>query len=234
VRLLALDTATEACSAALLVEGEVLERYEVAPRRHAELVLPMLESLLDEAGLSLSRLDALAFGRGPGAFTGLRIAAGVAQGIALGAELPVVPVSTLAALAHGAFRERGETAVLAGIDARMGEVYWGIYRGVEAGVMECVGEECVCPPQVVPVPPGKGWFGAGTAWACHGEILARRLGPRLAAWAGDSLPRARDIAVLGAGLYRAGRAVDPAQALPVYLRDKVVAEKADATDRGRE
>ncbi len=234
MRLLALDTATEACSAALLVEGAVLERYEVAPRRHAELLLPMLESLLDEAGLSLSCLDALAFGRGPGAFTGLRIAAGVAQGVALGADLPVVPVSTLAALAQGALRERGETAVLAGIDARMGEVYWGMYRQGEAGVMNCVAEECVCPPQAVPLPSGQGWFGAGTAWERHGETLARRLGPRLAAWAGACLPRAHDIAVLGAGLYRAGRAVDPVQALPVYLRDKVVAEKADAADRERE
>lgn len=226
MKLLAFDTATEACSAALLVDGEVRERHEIAPRRHAELLLPMLESLLAEAGLTLSQMDALAFGRGPGAFTGLRIAAGVAQGIALGAELPVVPVSTLAALAQGCHRERGADQVLAGIDARMGEVYWGACRLGGQGVMEAAGEECVCPPQAVPMPPPGTWTGFGTAWRAHGERLARRLGDRLAGYEGERYPQARDIAVLGARAYQAGGAVDAGRALPVYLRDKVVAGKS--------
>lgn len=225
MKLMAIDASTEACSAALLLGDEVLERYEVAPRRHAELLLPMLESLFQEAGLSLAQMDVLAFGRGPGAFTGLRIAAGVAQGIALGADLPVVPVSSLAALAQGMYREQGTQRVLAGIDARMGEVYWGAYCLGSSGVMEAPGGECVCPPAVVPLPPGEGWTGAGTAWQSYGDQLAECLGTRLAAYEGGRFPRARDIALLGAQLHRSGTAVDADQALPVYLRDNVVARR---------
>ncbi len=225
MKLMAIDASTEACSAALLLGDEVLERYEVAPRRHAELLLPMLESLFQEAGLSLARMDVLAFGRGPGAFTGLRIAAGVAQGIALGADLPVVPVSSLAALAQGMFREQETPRVLAGIDARMGEVYWGSYRLGGSGVMEAVDEERVCPPEAVPLPSAEIWAGTGTAWQSYGHQLAGRLGERLAAYESERFPRARDIALLGAQLYRSGAAVAADQALPVYLRNNVVARR---------
>ncbi len=225
MKLMAIDASTEACSAALLLDDEVLERYEIAPRRHAELLLPMLESLFQEAGLGLAQMEVLAFGRGPGAFTGLRIAAGVAQGIALGASLPVVPVSSLAALAQGMYREQGVEQVLAGIDARMGEVYWGAYRLGGSGVMGVVGGECVCPPQAVPLPPPGDWTGAGTAWQSYGDQLAAHLGAQLAAYAGERFPRARDIALLGAQLYREGAAVSADQALPVYLRDNVVARR---------
>jgi len=226
MKLMAIDASTEACSAALLVDGEVLERYEVAPRRHAELLLPMLESLFQEAGLGLAQMEVLAFGRGPGAFTGLRSAAGVAQGIALGASLPVVPVSSLAALAQGMYREQEAERVLAGIDARMGEVYWGAYRLGSAGVMEALGGEWVCPPQDVPLPPPGGWTGAGTAWQSYGDQLAARLGARLTAYEGERFPRASDIALLGAQLYREGAAVTADQALPVYLRDNVVGRRS--------
>ena len=225
MKLMAIDASTEACSAALLLDDEVLERYELAPRRHAELLLPMLESLFSEAGLGLADMEVLAFGRGPGAFTGLRIAAGVAQGIALGASLPVVPVSSLAALAQGLYRERGVTQVLAGIDARMGEVYWAAYHVGADAVMEAVDGECVCPPEAVPLPPPGVWMGVGTAWQSYGDQLTRRLGACLAAHEGARFPRARDIAVLGARLYRDGGAVDPEQALPVYLRDNVVTQR---------
>ncbi|HHH35919.1 MAG TPA: tRNA (adenosine(37)-N6)-threonylcarbamoyltransferase complex dimerization subunit type 1 TsaB [Gammaproteobacteria bacterium] len=228
MRLLALDASTEACSAALLVDHEVLERYEIAPRRHAELLLPMLESLLAEAGCALGQMDVLAFGRGPGAFTGLRIAAGVAQGIALGAGLPVAPVSSLVALAQGLYRECGAERVLAGIDARMGEVYWGACRLGDEGVMVPVGEEQVCAPEAVPLPPAGKWHGVGTAWRTYGAALAARLEEYLADREGERYPRARDIAILGAQLYRQGGAVDAARALPVYLRDNVVAKNAAA------
>jgi tRNA threonylcarbamoyladenosine biosynthesis protein TsaB len=127
MKLLALDTATEACSAAVWVDGTVLERYELAPRRHAALILPMIEAVLAEANLSPLQLDAIAFGRGPGAFTGVRIAVGIAQGIAFAADLPVIPISTLAALALGAAQETGYSRIAAALDARMGEVYWGVY-----------------------------------------------------------------------------------------------------------
>ncbi|HDP89812.1 MAG TPA: tRNA (adenosine(37)-N6)-threonylcarbamoyltransferase complex dimerization subunit type 1 TsaB, partial [Thioalkalivibrio sp.] len=152
MKILAIDTATDACSAALFLDGEVTSRFELAPRRHTELILPMVGSLLEEAGLAVTDLDAVAFGRGPGAFTGLRIAAGVAQGLALGADLPVIPVSTLATMAQQVMDEAGAEAVAAALDARMGEVYWGCYRRDAEGVAEPVGPETVCAPQAVPVP----------------------------------------------------------------------------------
>ena len=124
MKILALDTSTEACSAALLIDTEIHQRYEVAPREHGALILPMIETLLSEAGCAPTQLDALAFGRGPGAFVGVRIATGVAQGIAFAADLPVIPVSSLAAMAQSV--EHGN--VYSAIDARMNEVYWGAYR----------------------------------------------------------------------------------------------------------
>lgn len=219
MRLLALDTATEACSAAVLVDDEVVETYELAPRRHAELILPMIEEVLAETGLTPGQLDAVAFGRGPGAFTGLRIAAGVAQGIAFAAELPVVPVSTLAAIALAVVREHGAAGVAAAIDARMDEVYWGAYRNDGQGGVMIVGQECVCLPQRVPLLPDGHWTGAGSGWGTYGESLGQRLA--IGYWHGDCYPRAWDVAILGAQGLERGQGVDPAQALPVYLRDRV-------------
>jgi len=221
---LAIDTATEACSAALMIADEIAERYEIAPRRHAELILPMIDTLLAEAGIGLDRVDVLGFGCGPGAFTGVRIAAGVAQGIAFGAELPVVPVSTLAALAQGALRTGSQTDVLAAIDARMHEVYWGAYQVDEAGLMRLHGAECVSPPAEVPLPPEGKWFGVGTGWDAYGDALRARLDKRVAGSDERCWPRARDVALLAAAGYRAGVAVTADAALPVYLRDRVVAQ----------
>jgi len=158
MKILALETATEACSAALNIDGEIRERFEIAPRGHSELILPMLESLLAEADIPLGQVDALAFGRGPGAFTGVRIGVGVAQGVAFGAELPVLPVSTLAALAQAT--DAGQ--VLAALDARMDEVYWGRYRRDERGLMRLQGEECVAAPEATPLAQGEDWLGAGS------------------------------------------------------------------------
>ena len=150
--LLALDTATEACSVALLHDGRVLSHYEVAPRMHAQRLLPMIQQLLGEAGIAASALDAIAFGRGPGAFTGVRIAIGVVQGLAFALDRPVLPVSNLAVLAQRALREQGATQVAAAIDARMDEVYWGCYRA-EAGEMrgQELGVEQPEPPGAQPV-----------------------------------------------------------------------------------
>ncbi len=128
MKLLAIDTAGEACSAALYIEGAVQERFELASRRQSELILPMMEELLAEAELGLTQLDCLAFGCGPGAFTGLRIATGVIQAAAFASDLPVAPVSTLAGLAQGQFRQKGHRHLLPCFDARMQEVYWGAYR----------------------------------------------------------------------------------------------------------
>lgn len=219
MRLLALDTCTEACSAALYLDGEVRERYELTRRDHAGLILPMIDGLLAEAGLSARRLDALAFGRGPGSFTGVRIGVAVAQGIAWGADLPVVPVSTLAALAWNAFAGHGADHAYPAIDARMGEVYWAVYR--RAPVPELTGSEAVLPPAAVAVPAGTCGIAVGSGWLSHGEILHRAVGDAWVATAEDHYPRASAVARIGAALAAAGQMVGAEAALPVYLRERV-------------
>lgn len=226
MKLLALDTSTDACSAAVLVGDTVLERYELAPRRHAALILPMLETVLAEARLEAGQLDAIAFGRGPGAFTGVRIAAGIAQGIAFATGLPVIPVSTLAALALGVGRETGHSHIATALDARMGEVYWGTYIVKEQSVV-LLGDECVCAPTVVSTPPGA-WFGVGSGWTVYRPILAQRL--MVSGYLSDRWPRAGDIVRLAVDSCRRQDWVAAEQALPVYLRNQVVS-KPGATSK---
>jgi tRNA threonylcarbamoyladenosine biosynthesis protein TsaB len=223
MKILAIDTSGDACSVALLIDSQLKQNLTREPRRHGELVLGMMDSLLAKADIGLSQLDALAFGRGPGSFTGLRIAASVAQGVAFGADLPVVPVSTLAAVAQGQFRVRGSVCVLSALDARMGELYWGAYRLGDGGLMRPAGKEQVATPGLVLFPEGGGWSGAGSGWAAYGEILRQRLGSRLSSVAADAHCEARDIAVLAAAEFADGRAVTAELALPLYLRDRVTA-----------
>jgi tRNA threonylcarbamoyladenosine biosynthesis protein TsaB len=223
LHLLALETATDACSVALMVGNEVQERFEIAPRRHVALVLPFIESLLADAGLTLGQLDVIAFGRGPGSFTGLRIAAGMAQGIAFGADLPVVPVSTLAALAQGCVRGGGTTAVLAALDARMHEVYFGAYRAEKDGLVALQGDERVCAPASIPQPAGTDWFAAGDGWSVYREQLQARLPAPLIGMVDAARPHAADIAALGAAKFLNGEALPADQAAPVYLRNNVAA-----------
>ncbi|MCC6135740.1 MAG: tRNA (adenosine(37)-N6)-threonylcarbamoyltransferase complex dimerization subunit type 1 TsaB [Candidatus Contendobacter sp.] len=222
MKLLALDTATEACSAAVWIDGAVLERYELAPRRHAALILPMLQAVLAEAGLSMKQLDAIAVGRGPGAFTGVRIAIGIAQGIAFAADLPVAPISTLAALALGTAREFGHSHIAAALDARMGEVYWGTYAAT-GDTVELLGEERCCPATLVTAPPGD-WFGTGSGWLTYPEALAQRLMAQ--GWQGDRYPHAGDVAWLASDPARRSNWVSADQALPVYLRNQVAKRPA--------
>jgi len=223
MKILALDTATEACSAALLLGDTLLARYEEPKRGHAELILPMVDALLAEAGVSLRELDCLAVGRGPGAFTGVRIAVSVAQGLAFGAERLIVPVSDLAALAQLAADRHGARNILACIDARIGEVYWGAFEVQPDGLVRSVAAEQVSAPMAVSVSPDLQWLGAGSGWAAYPDLAARlgRSGATLTACDGSLLPRAHEIARLAARDLRAGRAVSPEQALPVYLRDTV-------------
>ncbi|MFO7704942.1 MAG: tRNA (adenosine(37)-N6)-threonylcarbamoyltransferase complex dimerization subunit type 1 TsaB [Halopseudomonas sp.] len=218
--LLALDTATEACSVALLHDGQVISRFEVIPRLHAQRLLPMLDEVLVEAGLTLNQVDALVFGRGPGAFTGVRIATGMVQGLAFATGKPVIAVSNLAALAQRAWREHQAQAVCAAIDARMDEVYWGCYR-LEQGVMQLAGKECVCAPEAVLLPVDMGVAqGAGTGWQ-YADRLAAKVD---AAWP-EMLPDARDLLSLALPRWQAGEVLDAADAQPVYLRDKVATPK---------
>ena len=221
--LLALDTATEACSAALLVGDALIERSEIAPRRHAELILPMIESLLAEAGISRRQLDGIAVGRGPGAFTGVRLAISVAQGLALGLDLPVVPVSSLAALALDAPADAAqrENAILAVIDARMGEVYAGAFRRSADGLVEAIGAESVGHADKLVLPRSSQWSVVGTGWDAYREALSARLPAPPAFADGTRYPQARAVLRLAAPLFARGAGVLPEAALPVYLRDKV-------------
>jgi tRNA threonylcarbamoyladenosine biosynthesis protein TsaB len=199
----------------------VLGRYEVIPRVHAQRVLPMVQELLDEAGIALSAVDAIAFGRGPGAFTGVRIAVGVVQGLAFALERPVLPVSNLALLAQRAHREQGVGQVAAAIDARMDEVYWGCYR-LEAGEMRLAGAEAVLPPEQVELPrlATGDWFGAGTGWGHAGRMPVVP-----AAVDASLLPDARDLLTLAGFAWQRGEGVPAEQAQPIYLRDKVATPK---------
>lgn len=220
--LLALDTATDACSAALALDDVILERFDVLPQGHSQRLLPMIDALLAEAGIGLGAVDALAFGRGPGAFTGVRIAVSVAQGIAFGADLPVVPVSSLAALAQAASGD----AVLVAQDARMGELYWGAYRRDTAGIMQLVGDEQLVTAAQVTLPAAGPWSGVGSGWGVYAATLTARFGVGAVSTEDLVYPRAREVARLGIVAYRAGRVVSPEQALPVYLRDEVAWKKS--------
>ncbi len=222
MKLVALETATEACSAALYLDGELTERYQIAPRGHTDLILPMVDELLAEAGLAASQLDAVAFGCGPGAFTGVRIATGVVQGIAYALQLPVVPVSTLATLAQGARRELGWQRVVAAIDARMAEVYWGAFEDNGEGLMSPAGEERVVAPQQVPLLEGDGWHGVGSGWQTYAETLLEVQQGAVSSSVGDNFPHARDVATLAVAAFARGETLAAEQALPRYLRDQVV------------
>lgn len=227
MKLLAIETATEACSAALYIDGHIELRYAIKPRGHSELILSMMDELLAEAELKPNRLDAMAFGRGPGSFTGVRIATGIVQGAAFGADLPVVPVSTLAALAQRAYRQKGEPALLPAYDARMGELYWAAYRVGEDDLVHPVLEEEVTTADKVRLPLDGDWYGVGSGWSVAGELLAGRLGDDLLGYQAEMYCSAHDVAQLAVAAFEQGLAVAPEQALPVYLRNKV-AKKARA------
>ncbi|MBS0225371.1 MAG: tRNA (adenosine(37)-N6)-threonylcarbamoyltransferase complex dimerization subunit type 1 TsaB [Proteobacteria bacterium] len=224
MKLLAIETATEACSVALWSDGEVRERFEIAPRRHAELALPWCDALLAESGVARSQLDAIAVGRGPGAFTGVRLAIAIAQGIALGLDRPLVPLSTLQVLAAGASAQEGDR-ILAAIDARMHEVYWASYR-LRDGMPEELSPERVVAPAHVQV-EGDGWHGIGTGFSAGEAELATRLAPRLATVDAAALPHAADLARLAAAAFAHGVAISPDLVEPAYLRNNVALTLAE-------
>jgi len=219
MRILALDTSTEACSVALLLDGELRMRFQLTERSHAELVLPMVEGVLEDAGISLTDLDGLAFGRGPGAFTGLRIACGVVQGLALGADLLVAPVSSLAAVAEQVPAAAGGNVLVCN-DARMGEVYWGMYRREGDGSITPLSDEVVSPPDAVGAGMAPAGHAAGNALPRY-PALAERLRAAGLQFHEGVYPRADAVARLGEIELAAGRGVSAEHALPVYVRDDV-------------
>jgi len=215
MKILAIDSSTELCSVALWLDGEMLVREELAGQRHSELLLPMVHELLAEAGLDLKALDGIAFGEGPGSFTGLRIGCGVAQGLAFGADLPVAGVCTLLALAEAS----GAGRVIACLDARMNEVYAGLYRREGSGWRALAGP-VVCPPSLAPLLGGAGCIGAGPGFAAY-PALRERMQGRLARIVADAIPHARGIVKLAAPRFTAGEFGAPETAEPVYVRDQV-------------
>ena len=216
MRILALETSTEYCSVALWQDGALTERSELVGQRHSELLMDMLDGVLREADVRLAQLDGIAFGAGPGSFTGVRIACGVAQGLALGADLPVVAVCTLQALAQCTTHNK----VIAALDARMGEIYHAAYmrNGEDWGTV-CAPSLCLA--QNAPLLKGEDWFGAGSAFALHGMALGERYAGQLAGVDVQAVPQASAVATLSARVFAAGGGVDAAQATPLYLRDKV-------------
>jgi tRNA threonylcarbamoyladenosine biosynthesis protein TsaB len=218
LKLIAFDTATEACSAALYNDGITISRFNIAPRQHARLILPMIDQLLSEAEYKLSDLDAIAFGRGPGAFTGVRIAAGVAQGLAFANDLPVIPVSSLATLAQSVNDKADYIA--AAIDARMGEVYFGLYKGSD-NVIQLIGNEYVISPGNIKINNITRCYGIGTGWLKYETILAEIFTGKLSGHKGQTYPHAKDMIVIALSEFSKGNLCNPEDAIPVYLRDKV-------------
>ena len=236
MKLLAIDTATENCSAALWLDGQILHREKEAERGHGDVILHMVDELLVESGCTLSELQAIAFGRGPGSFTGVRLAASVTQGLAFGAGVPVIPISDLRAVAQRTVPMSVDgwsvmRRTLVCNDARMKEVYWGCFEQDAAGLMRLVGQELVTKPEAVSLPeewsaePKQDVCGAGRGFAAYPD-LHERWTAQLANIDSDLLPRAREIAVLAAAEARDGRLLPPEEAVPMYLRDDVARPKA--------
>lgn len=220
MKILAIETASNACSAALLINDEVQVKFELAPRQHTQLILPMVASLLADAGLALSAIDAIAFSRGPGAFTGLRIAAGITQGLAFSADLPVIPVSTLAAMAQAAYQQYDESNIVVALDARIAEVYWGKYTLDGNKRMQCIDQELVCAPQDTPLFTDH-CCAIGSGWQEYDDVLSERHGAQLTKIDAELNPSAEFIALLAVDDYQHQRWLDASQAQPVYLRDNV-------------
>ena len=227
MKILALETSTDSGSVALL-DGDVLtERPVVGRPGHSETLLPEVVALLESCGVALAQLDAIAFGAGPGAFTGLRLACGVAQGLALGLGKPVIPVGNLEALAS----QCREGAVFVAADARMSEVYFAAYRRTPAGLEEVLAPACATPSEVR-LPPEGTWFGFGTAFRAYQGTLVPGLGARLDGFDEAPVPLASSIARLAAKRFLRGEVVDPALAAPLYVRDKVALTTAERLARG--
>lgn len=225
-RILALDSSTDACSVSLMIDGNCLSIFELAAKSHTQRLLPMVDEVLQQADCSLGSLDAIAFGRGPGSFTGLRICMGIVQGLAFGADLPVIPVSTLAAMALGHYRAHptDTRALLAALDARMDEVYWSLFHPSNAMPIADTDEQVMKPERVVEQVmshlPTQGLVGVGSGW---NYPVMKGLNPELVLV--DADPQAENILLLAEQDFIAGKVMHVLDAQPVYLRDSVSWQK---------
>ncbi|MSQ52398.1 MAG: tRNA (adenosine(37)-N6)-threonylcarbamoyltransferase complex dimerization subunit type 1 TsaB [Betaproteobacteria bacterium] len=222
MNLIAIETSTSYCSLAVCAGDRVFSRHVLAEQRHAEILLDELDGLLREAGLRLADVEGIAYGEGPGAFTGLRIACGVTQGLALSRNLPVVGVGTLLAVAE----EAGESRIIVCIDARMSEVYHAAYRkSGDAWLEVCV--PGLCAPGALPLVEGDTWIGCGSGFQAYADLLATRLGQQLTATRPDISPTAEAILRLARPRFARGEGKPAAMALPIYLRDKVALKSSE-------
>jgi len=226
MRLLALETATRRLSVALWQDGALIERSGEIPNGGSEHLLPWAHQLLAEAGVTMAQIDGIAFGAGPGGFTGLRLACGVAQGLAWGLDLPVLPVSTLEALALAS----GAREVWACLDARMNEVYGAAYRVDGDSVAQLMAPVCL-PPAVLPAPTFAGGWGVGDGFAAYGQVLRARK-PDLVGLRADAFPTAAAVLRLAAPAFARGEGVQAALAQPIYVRDKVALTTVERMARG--
>ncbi|MBL1320670.1 MAG: tRNA (adenosine(37)-N6)-threonylcarbamoyltransferase complex dimerization subunit type 1 TsaB [Methylophaga sp.] len=226
MNILALDTCTECCSAALLYNGSIFERVEMTQRGHSDLILGMMDDLFGEAGATISDIDVVAFGRGPGSFTGVRVGVGVAQGVAFARNIPVIPISSLSAVAQGAADELDIDNIAVAMDARMGEVYCASYQCVN-GIVQLVDTERVCPPEQFTPDTKYQWVGIGTGWGVYDEILRQNFAGNLTQMHVEHYPKASSIIKLAQIEAEAGRLLPAEQAIPVYLRDNVAKKKGE-------
>lgn len=224
MRLLAIETSTEYCSVALWQDGVVSERCELVGQKHSEALMEMIDALLQDAGCRMQDVEGIAFGKGPGSFTGVRIACGVTQGLALGANVFVVGVCTLEALAEAS----GKDKVIAALDARMSELYLAAYEKRD-GEWSTVIAPCLCKAENAPGLSGDGWFGVGSGFAVSGAALQARYGAHLNGVDEKVVPQAAAVARIAAHEFAVGKAVDAALALPLYLRDKVALKTSERT-----
>ncbi len=227
MNLLAIETSSAFCSVALAHDGKIIEGRAANDVTHSRAVLGLIDDLLSDANLALGDLSGIAFGAGPGGFTGLRLGCAVAQGLAFAARLPVFPVGSLEALALNCAKAQ----VYACVDARMNEVYCAAYRGTSEG-LECILEPLVAAPAQIPAAPGAGWHGAGSGFAAYGGQLAQRLGTAIVSVDAAALPTAAAVARIGLRHCQLGTGVDAALATPLYVRDKVALTSAERLARG--
>lgn len=216
MNIIALDTSTEYCSLALWLKGNIISKEVLAGQRHSELLLPMLQTMLIEASIPLNQIDGVAFGAGPGSFTGLRIACGIAQGLAFAQNVPIVGISTLEALAQ----QVNTSKVLAALDARMGELYFAAYEKTATG-WHNVHAPQLCRPETAPIVHGKGWVGCGSGFDLYPSNLSKHYSDHLQQIMTGCYPHAREIAQLAAVKFAKGEGKAAEEALPVYIRNKV-------------
>jgi tRNA threonylcarbamoyladenosine biosynthesis protein TsaB len=218
LKILAFDTSATACSVALLLDRKIYEIHKIIPKQQAQLILPIIDDLLKTAGISLGQLEAIAYGCGPGSFTGIRIASSVVQALGYATSLPIIPISSLAALAQTAYETYQWTSLLVASDARMKQLYWAIYQVNKHGLVDLEGQEEIGTPATLTRPAATNGYGVGDGWSSYQEELIQHLEFTPMAINCTLLPTARAILALAKRKLAVGEFVSPAEALPVYLR----------------